>query len=103
MPFTDGRFSAAVSFTMLHHVPSPASQDRLIAEVLRVLRPGGVFAGSDSTSSLVFRLAHAFDTMVLVDPDRFGERLDAAGFTAIEVQTAKGAFRFRAVRPVAAT
>src|SRR6266511_5320639 len=32
MPFPDGRFSAAVCFTMLHHVPSPALQDRLFAE-----------------------------------------------------------------------
>jgi 16S rRNA A1518/A1519 N6-dimethyltransferase RsmA/KsgA/DIM1 with predicted DNA glycosylase/AP lyase activity len=48
MPFADGSFSGAVSFTMLHHVPSPALQDRLLAEVCRVLKPGGVFAGSDS-------------------------------------------------------
>ena len=99
MPFESGRFSAAVSFTMLHHVPSETLQDRLLAEVFRVLRPGGVFAGSDSTASVVFRLAHAFDTMVLVDPQRFGERLERVGFDAVEVQPAKGAFRFRALRP----
>jgi hypothetical protein len=34
-----------------------------------------------------------------VDPDRFGSRLAGVGFTDIEVQTAKGAFRFRATRP----
>jgi ubiquinone/menaquinone biosynthesis C-methylase UbiE len=27
MPFEDERFSAVVSFTMLHHVPSPERQD----------------------------------------------------------------------------
>ena len=30
LPFADGRFSAATSFTMLHHVPSVALQDRLL-------------------------------------------------------------------------
>ena len=50
MPFPDGSFSGAVCCTMLHHVPSSALQDRLLAEVHRVLRPGGVFAGSDSRS-----------------------------------------------------
>lgn len=95
MPLPDGRFSAAVSFTMLHHVPSAELQDRLLAEVRRVLRPGGWFLGSDSTPSLLFRLAHLFDTMVLVDPDGFGARLEKAGFTDVKVRPADGAFRFR--------
>jgi ubiquinone/menaquinone biosynthesis C-methylase UbiE len=99
MPFPDRRFSAATSFTMLHHVPSTALQDRLLREVYRVLRPGAVFAGCDSTSSLVFRLAHLFDTMVLVDPDGFAGRLQAAGFVDVQVERANSAFRFRATRP----
>ena len=33
MPFEDDRFSAAGSFTMLHHVPSPQLQDQLLAEI----------------------------------------------------------------------
>ena len=96
LPFEDGEFSAAVSFTMLHHVPSPALQDRLFAEVRRVLRPGGVFAGTDSVTSLPFRLMHVFDTMVLVDPDRIGARLEAAGFSRVTVRQAKTSFSFRA-------
>ena len=99
MPFGAACFSAVVSFTMLHHVPSPELQDRLLAEVCRVLRPGGVFAGSDSTASLLFRLAHLGDTMVLVDPDRFANRLQAAGFTRAQVQRGNHAFSFRAIRP----
>jgi len=102
MPFADGRFSSVVSFTMLHHVPSAGQQDQVLAEVRRVLRPGGTFAGSDSTASFVFRLAHLFDTMVLVDPDNFGARLVAAGFAEANVAQAKGVFRFRARRPSAA-
>ena len=103
LPYGDAAFSGAVCFTMLHHVPTPDLQDRLLAEVRRVLLPGAVFAGSDSRSSLVFRLAHVADTMVLVDPDGFVERLAAAGFEAPEVQAAKGAFRFRARVPARVT
>ena len=98
MPFPDESFSGAVAFTMLHHVPSAAAQDRLLEEVRRVLRPGGVFAGSDSTTSLVFRLAHFRDTMQLVDPDGFAGRLTRAGFRDAQVRTGSGAFRFRARR-----
>ena len=101
MPFGEGRFSSVVSFTMLHHVPSADQQDQVLAEVHRVLRPGGTFAGSDSTGSFVFRLAHLFDTMVMVDPDSFGTRLEAAGFVDADVLRAEGAFRFRATRPSA--
>jgi len=99
MPFADARFSTTVSFTMLHHVPSAEQQDRLLAEVLRVLRPGGVFAGSDSTSSFLFKVAHLFDTMELVDPDTFAGRLQRTGFVDVDVQRAERAFRFRAFRP----
>jgi SAM-dependent methyltransferase len=99
MPFEAACFSAVVSFTMLHHIPSPELQDRLLAEVCRVLRPGGVFAGSDSSTSFLFRLAHLGDTMVLVDPDRFASRLQAAGFTDARVQRGNRAFGFRAIRP----
>jgi len=101
MPFQAARFSAVVSFTMLHHVTSPELQDRLLAEVCRVLRPGGVFAGSDSTASFLFHLAHLGDTMVLVDPDRFVSRLQAAGFTDARVRRGDRAFSFRAIRPPA--
>src|SRR5262245_20749718 len=40
MPFANDRFSAAVSFIMLHHVPTTELQDKLFAEVARLLRPG---------------------------------------------------------------
>ncbi len=97
MPFADATFTGAVSCTMLHHVPTPTLQDRLLAEVRRVLRPGAPFVGSDSTTSFVFRMAHLFDTMVLVDPDGFATRLERAGFTEVAVRRGEGAFRFRAV------
>jgi SAM-dependent methyltransferase len=99
MPFANGSFSGAVSFTMLHHVPSPALQDRLLAEVYRVLKPGGVFAGSDSRWSVGFHLIHLLDTMVIVEPESFAARLKAAGFTDVSVKVANRAFRFCARHP----
>jgi SAM-dependent methyltransferase len=69
MPFSDGRFSAVVAFTMLHHLPSGALQDRMLAEVARVLRAGGVFAGTDSIGTgPLFRMLHLGDTLVPVNP-----------------------------------
>src|SRR5439155_9853609 len=75
MSFPDASFRSAVCFTMLHHVPSRELQDGLLAEAHRVLKPGGLFIGSDSTSSFRFRLFHVLDTCVSVEPDRFAARL----------------------------
>ena len=96
MPLPTDRFSGAICLTMLHHVPSPAQQDALFAEVHRVLRPGGALAGQDSLDSPELRALHDNDTYVPVDPDHLAERLEAAGFTAVEVITNEYAVRFRA-------
>jgi ubiquinone/menaquinone biosynthesis C-methylase UbiE len=98
LPFEAGSFSAAVAFTMLHHMPTQSLQDRLLAEVHRVLRPNGIFTGTDSKPSLLFRLIHLGDTMNVVDPKTFGERLQAAGFTDVSIRENARAFAFRARR-----
>ena len=100
MPFPDGQFSGGVSFTMLHHVPSPELQDKLLREVWRVLQPGGFFVGSDSMQSLFMRLIHIGDTLVPVNPDKFGIRLEAAGFEVLEIEKGAGVFRFQARKPL---
>src|SRR5512139_3554063 len=92
----DASFTGAIACTMLHHVPSPALQDRLLAEVRRVLRPGGTFVGSDSLTSALFRLVHVRDTLVPVDPHGFAARLEQAGFVEPEIRVAGRTFRFRA-------
>src|SRR5437868_12874873 len=69
------RYSAAACFSMLHHMPSPAHQDRLFAAVNRALRPGGVFVGVDALDIPGLRDAHADDTFVPVDPATLPDRL----------------------------
>jgi len=96
LPIADASVTAVVCFTMLHHVPSAELQDRLLREARRVLAPGGVFAGSDSTTSWWFRQVHRGDTLVPVDPEMFPSRLREAGFADVKVSRARGAFRFRA-------
>jgi ubiquinone/menaquinone biosynthesis C-methylase UbiE len=100
MQFADAAFSAAVCMTMLHHVPSPALQDKLVTETFRVLRPGAIFAGCDSTPTLRWRFFHIMDTCVAVDPNGFAARLQAAGFVDATVETNEyHSFRFRARKP----
>jgi len=99
MPFPDASFDSAVSFTMLHHVPSPELQDKLLAEAARVLRPGGRFVGSDSTPSFRWNVFHLFDTRVPIDPDGFAARLERAGFVEAQVRRYPGGFSFRAAKP----
>lgn len=99
MELPSDRFSSAVSFTMLHHVPSQELQDRLLAEVCRVLRPGGVFLGSDSVPNLRWNLFHILDTRVPIDPDGFTSRLEGAGFSGVRLFRYPGGFGFQARKP----
>jgi SAM-dependent methyltransferase len=100
MPFRDNRFSGVVCFTMLHHIPSRELQDRVLAEALRVLRPGGVFAGTDSIGTgLLFKTLHLGDTLTPINPAGLADRLTAGGFEQARVDTAKRSFRFRARKP----
>jgi len=99
LPMDEDRFSGAVSFTMLHHVPTAELQDRLFAELVRVLRPGGVLAGVDSLDGEDFRALHVGDICVPLDPDGLPARLDGAGFTAVRVDHNEFAVRFRAEVP----
>lgn len=97
LPFDDGRFSTVLCFTMLHHIPDAALQDRAFAEISRVLQPGGTFAGTDSVGTgALFKLIHVGDTLLPLDPDALPARLGSAGLSEVEVQRRDGSFRFRA-------
>jgi SAM-dependent methyltransferase len=100
LPFDDGRFSAVVCFTMLHHIPSAEDQDRVFAEVARVLRPGGTFAGTDSIGTgALFKLIHVGDILLPIDPDGLPGRLAGAGLADATVSRGGRSFRFRASKP----
>jgi SAM-dependent methyltransferase len=86
LDFPDGRFSGATSFTMLHHVPTAGLQDRLFAEVARVLRPGAAFVASDSLRSPQHEAGHVGDIYNPVDPSTLPDRLEAAGFAGVDVR-----------------
>lgn len=100
MAFPDARFSGAICLTMLHHVPSTELQDRLFAEVSRVLRPGAVFVGSDSLDSQEFRELHIDDVCVPIPPEGLAARLERAGFGDVVVEENRPwSVRFRATAP----
>jgi len=89
-------FSSAACFTMLHHVPTAEQQDRLFAEVCRLLDETGVFVGVDSLDTERIRRGHVDDVFNPVDPDTLGERLRTAGFAAVDLEHRDDRIRFRA-------
>ena len=93
------RFTAATCFAVLHHMPSSASQDELFRELFRILRPGGVFVGTDSRDLESIRAGHIDDTFVPVDPDGFSDRLAAVGFTHVAIDVGEYQIRFSAAKP----
>ncbi|MFG2248210.1 class I SAM-dependent methyltransferase [Spirillospora sp. NPDC048823] len=100
MPFEAGRFSGAACFTMLHHVPDAAGQDRLFTEVCRVLRPGGVFIASDSVANDELAAFHEDDIYNPVDPATLEARLYRAGFDRVGVRVVPDrAWAVRAFKP----
>jgi SAM-dependent methyltransferase len=84
---------------MLHHVPSAQLQDKLLAEVRRVLRPGGLVVGSDAMATPARRELHAGDDYLPIDPGGLAGRLAAAGFTDPVVEINEDRFRFMAAAP----
>jgi len=86
LQFGDGSFDTVVTCTMLHHVPTRALQDKVLAEAFRVLRPGGVFLGSDSLPSDGLHKFHEGDTYNPVEPAAFLTRLQTTGFAEITLR-----------------
>ncbi|MFG1929714.1 class I SAM-dependent methyltransferase [Mycobacterium sp. NPDC048908] len=87
LEYPDDSFSGAACFTMLHHVPTAELQDRLFAEVARVLQPGAALVASDSLASEDLRAHHEDDTYNPVDPASLPDRLAGAGFGHVQVKT----------------
>ena len=93
------RFSAAACFAVLHHTEPAAAQDRVFAELLRVLRPGGILVGSEGYDNERTRRAHDGDQFVPVDPEALPRRLEAIGFSDVAIEHGELDYRFHARKP----
>jgi len=98
MPYDDQSFDSVGSFTMLHHVPTAAAQHQILAEALRVLRPGGTLTGSDSLASTGLHHFHHDDTYNPVDPATLLVWLRALGFGPVTI-TVGDVLTFTARKP----
>lgn len=100
LPFEAGRFDAVTSYLMLHHVIEWVDA---LAEVARVLRPGGALNGYDLTDTRLARAIHRADGSPhrIIAPDELADGLTVAGFTEISIHPSwRGhLMRFHAQRP----
>ena len=99
--FDSNRFSAVTCFSVLHHMPSPNHQDRVFAELGRVLAPGGLFVGTDSLDTERTRGGHEGDTFTPVDLVTLGTRLERAGIKLTNLDNGDYQFRFVATKDLA--
>jgi ubiquinone/menaquinone biosynthesis C-methylase UbiE len=98
--YPDESFDSVGTFTMLHHVPTLAEQNKILAEAFRVLRPGGVLIGSDSLASNDLHHFHEGDTYNPVDPASLLARLQTLGFEKLTIMV-DHSLMFVARRPAA--
>ena len=98
LPYPDESFDTVGMFTMLHHVPTRALQDAILAGALRALRPGGALIGSDSLASDRLHQHHEGDTYFPVEPATFLTRLQTIGFGDIMFEVSDRLL-FRARKP----
>ena len=98
LPFPADCFDSAGTFTMLHHVPTVALQNRILSEILRVLRPGAVLLGSDSLPSDRLHRFHEDDVYNPIEPSTLFVRLQTLGYDRIGV-SADGRLTFTAYKP----
>ncbi len=87
LDFAAGTFTGAASFHMLHHIAPAEAQDRVFAELARVLVSGATLVAADGVYSDGSAVFHEDDTYNPIDPGELESRLGGAGFDAVEVRT----------------
>jgi SAM-dependent methyltransferase len=87
LDFEARRFTGAASFHMLHHIAPAEDQDRVFAELARVLVPGAALVAADGVYSEGSAAFHQDDTYNPIEPGDLEPRLHAAGFESVQVQT----------------
>lgn len=98
LPFIGGGFGGVNSSGALHAYDDP---EEVFGEILRVLRPGGIFVGSTfaESSSQVGRAAARVAGIRRFEPPELRAWLSRIGFADYEEIRLGGAFIFRARRP----
>jgi SAM-dependent methyltransferase len=99
MEFDSDRFSAVTAFSVLHHVPSSAEQNRILREILRVLAPGSGLFATDARDLDRIRDAHHDDTFNPLPADTLVARLESIGFSDVQLEIADYEIRFAARKP----
>ncbi|MDN5851991.1 MAG: class I SAM-dependent methyltransferase [Actinomycetia bacterium] len=100
LSFPDDSYDTVVSFLMLHHV---IDWETAVAEVARVLRPGGLFVGYDLTDTRISALIHRVDGSPhrLIRRGEFEAEVGAAGLDLerMRYSAVHHIFRFVARKP----
>jgi ubiquinone/menaquinone biosynthesis C-methylase UbiE len=99
LPFPEKTFSAAIAVLVLHHLQSIEQQNKALAEIYRVLRPGGTFLALEIRDGWLQRVSHFRSTFIPVEPSLLPARLASVRFSQVTVDFRGGAFRVRAHRP----
>lgn len=98
LPFAERSFSSAIAILMLHHLRTRAAQENAFREAFRVLRPGGSFLAFEIEDNLLHRVIHIGSVFVPIDRADIADRLSAAGFSRVTLDSRVGGFRFCATR-----
>lgn len=96
LPFDDGAFDAVFSFGVLHHIAG--GWQRVVGEVARVLRPGGLFVCTDlyaprRLAAVLDRLFPRFDQLAF-EPLREVMRENGLGITHRAWERRAGGFLY---------
>jgi 2-polyprenyl-3-methyl-5-hydroxy-6-metoxy-1,4-benzoquinol methylase/uncharacterized membrane protein YbhN (UPF0104 family) len=75
LPFADGAFDFAYSINVIHHVIDPAKREKVLEEIVRVLKPGGIFFLHEiNTENPLFRFYMSYFFPLMCEIDEGTER-----------------------------